>query len=659
MIELNGELFKPFIAFKSLEERELKSSSSISNFIKSLLTNPVYLISSMLFPLSTLRNTLVSFTNIARFSSHTNEKSLKEVLSRYGYSIRNEKYGYRFSKKTITGEEVGEFRVYKLPKGWTILDGRESLDYLKELIEIASNNDLIYWEKIFEEAHRWLKANKALNKREYENLIKKWKKNEIERLIKLNPEEALEALNSYQEPFRKELIRELANKKEFREAFKRAGIRVIRKRDILKYFLICLGVYEVLDLFGGFPGLIDLGETLYLAANLNPSEAKPWEWDWNQALNLALRTNDINTVSGIFNGNSDIMKFVELYRKAINIIPKDIKIYYSKEELNSIGYKLINSIYADGKFSKEEADVSKKLFSNNWSKRWWIVRDIINSGMINEKYFNEDWDKDGLTNLNEIMQETNPLNELETDPRNWSERYAVIVSPTGFNIRRIRKICEILVKNGYDDKHIYLTLNPLYSNLGKIDPRKEKEWYFPVTGGEEVKKGSETIKDYPLKIDHIGPCKPILAEYFLKDLKELPSDPNDQILIYTDSHGNCEAIYLGRDVFAKELNEVLKKVSYGEAIIVVSASYAGGFVEKLNGNPNLLRIGIQSATESSQNPFMVFFLMRLDSGLSIKDAFISASSDVNAHYSPPLHPVMYFERQKPFMNPLIYKKSNI
>jgi len=55
MIELNGELFKPFIAFKSLEERELKSGlkESISSFIRSLLTNPVYLISSMLFPLST------------------------------------------------------------------------------------------------------------------------------------------------------------------------------------------------------------------------------------------------------------------------------------------------------------------------------------------------------------------------------------------------------------------------------------------------------------------------------------------------------------------------------------------------------------------------------------------------------------------------------
>ena len=375
MIELNGELFKPFIAFKSLEERELKSGlkESISSFIRSLLTNPVYLISSMLFPLSTLRNTLVSFTNIARFSSNKDEKSLKEVLSRYGYSIRNEKYGYRFSKKTITGEEVGEFRVYKLPKGWTIVDGRESLNYLKELIEIASNNDLIYWEKIFEEAHRWLKANKALNKREYENLIKKWKKNETERLIKLNPEKALEILNNYQEPFKKELIKRLTNRKEFREAFKRAGIRVIRKRDILKYLLICLGAYEALDLFGGLPGLIDLGETVYLAANLNPSEAKPWEWNWNQALNLALRTNDINTVSGIFNGNSDILKFVELYKKAINVIPKDIKIYYSKEELNSIGKKLINSIYADGKFSKEEADVLKKLFNNNWSKRWWIV----------------------------------------------------------------------------------------------------------------------------------------------------------------------------------------------------------------------------------------------------------------------------------------------
>ena len=83
--------------------------------------------------------------------------------------------------------------------------------------------------------------------------------------------------------------------------------------------------------------------------------------------------------------------------------------------MNSIGKRLINSIYTDGKFSKKEADVLKKLFNNNWSKRWWIVRDIINSGMINEKYFNEDWDKDGLTNINEIMQETNPLNELETD----------------------------------------------------------------------------------------------------------------------------------------------------------------------------------------------------------------------------------------------------
>ena len=159
-----------------------------------------------------------------------------------------------FRKKTITGEEVGEFSLYKLPEGWTIVDGKESLNYLKELIEIASNNDLIYWEKIFEEAHRWLEANKALNKREYERLIKEWKKNETERLIKLNPEKALDEIKGYQEPFREELIGKLVNRKEFREAFKRAGIRVIRKRDVLKYFLICLGAYEALDLFGGLPG---------------------------------------------------------------------------------------------------------------------------------------------------------------------------------------------------------------------------------------------------------------------------------------------------------------------------------------------------------------------------------------------------------------------
>ena len=121
--------------------------------------------------------------------------------------------------------------------------------------------------------------------------------------------------------------------------------------------------------------------------------------------------------------------------------------------MNSIGKRLINSIYTDGKFSKKEADVLKKLFNNNWSKRWWIVRDIINSGMVNEKYFNEDWDKDGLTNLNEIMQETNPLNELETDPRNWSERYAVIASSIGYfnndcEIKSLKRILEIFKKNG-------------------------------------------------------------------------------------------------------------------------------------------------------------------------------------------------------------------
>ena len=436
----------------------------------------------------------------------------------------------------------------------------------------------------------------------------------------------------------------LVRKEEHEENVKKRST----KRKLLYAFLVGLAMYEIGDVFFGLPGLVDLGETIYLASSMHASHAiYPWQWKWNRAKNLALQINDLDSLKGIFTGSSDLLKLIDYYHQAISIIPPNLRSYYEyveeevilgysaifpSEELDFIGYALVDSLFEDGKFIKQKEEIWKNLM--NWD-RWWIVRDIIKSGVLKGKNLSEDFDLDGIDNLTEILQGTNPLNYLEIDPSNLSERYVVIAwLAGGLNyVEEAKKICEILVKNGYTNKNVFLTFEPL--------ERKSEGWVF----------SPEIVKDFPLEVDHI--LQPFLLRgYFLDDIRGLPSDENDIVFIHSNSHGNINHINPGDSISVQKFNDVIKQLKYGELIITVNACHSGAFLKQLDMKPNILAIATMSETERSDNSITPF-IKYLDLGLSVKEAFDKFAYRSNIDN---IHPVMYSGREKPFTNPLVYKK---
>ena len=410
-----------------------------------------------------------------------------------------------------------------------------------------------------------------------------------------------------------------------------------RRRRILKYGLLSLTAYEIGDVLLGLPGLVDLGEASYIAYNMHPSNAiYPWQWDWVRSLNLALKTNDLNSLTEMFTGNSDLLKLANYYHQASSLIPEDRIIYYTPEELDSIGYNLVNSLFADDKISKEEEDVLRNLMK--WD-RWWIVRDIINSGMIDDKNLKEDWDKDKLNNITEILQGTNPLNDLEIDPNNLSERYGIIGTPWGswFNTKRILELYHTLKKNGYDDDHIILFLQNLYEDHKPDFTRKcIEDPLFPWLKGD-------LLNDFPVHVDlgsekgeHMPRAK------FLRFFTNLPSDENDEVLFCFIGHGNIDRITIGDpSIRYYELNKAINSMQYGRMTFIVNISYGGGFIANLNRPQPLkqvLAISSGSETESSGTGtlFLPPFIRYLENeSSSIKNAFNYAADEIE------LHPTIY------------------
>lgn len=249
--------------------------------------------------------------------------------------------------------------------------------------------------------------------------------------------------------------------------------------------------------------------------------------------------------------------------------------------------------------------------------------------MINDEYLQENWDGDEnidgnvLSNYEEIIQGTNPLETLETRPDKLSERYVVMTGPVGDsgNEPRFREICQKFLKNGYDDDHIYLTLNP----------------------------GERDATNFPVIIDHIGQSVELsTASVFLRDVKKLPSDGNDIVFVYTDSHGNENVISIGGNVRPSELNTALYEMQYGRAILVVHASKAGGFVDKFNDRyycryelPNILGISTQNRYESGNIDFINIFLEYMDCGLNLKSAFEETTHEMN-NFGNGYHPEIHF-----------------
>lgn len=233
-----------------------------------------------------------------------------------------------------------------------------------------------------------------------------------------------------------------------------------------------------------------------------------------------------------------------------------------------------------------------------------------------------------LDNVGEILQCTNPLNRLEYNTKDLSNRYVIIVAPTAYpeDIRYMPEIARLLKKSGYNDDNVFLIFNP----------------------GDKP----DAMKDSPIKVDYQGTSEeePTSAK-FLDYIKNLPSDGNDMVLVYSNSQGHADGIKIGKFVTrASEYSAALKEMKCGEAIVNVASCEAGAFAKKIV-QPNMLIIAFTSETGHTA-PDLTPLLKYLDSGFSVTEAFDRFKTDSVelGHESPVWCP----GRDDPFMNPVVY-----
>ncbi len=583
----------------------------------------------------------------------------------------------------LSEEKIGEKRL-------TVVTDYE--EEARRYVEELEMNAPVEWLPILVDVGVALEKKHFISREEYSDRLSKWEKQETEKLY-----ESFEASDYKKTVESVEKIGERASYSSQRRVAEGLVERLKqenRKKDakkIEKYFKDAgiipppgyrlpiavgagLGAWFTLDLtntaiLGVIPGPINLLEAIGYSVNTG--------LDWKHSVDLALHTDTLYVLGQMIHGEEtemskaisicqqleaskdekayDLVKFflsdgrilpeevkaANYFLQAKQVIPDGPRAYYTQEELGSIGYNLYASLSADGRIGPDEEQVLQALNTVEWKNRWWIVRDIYNSGMVESTALNQDWDKDGISNIAEIMNGTNPLNKLEVDPSNLSDRYAVITAVTGYahisvEVKSVKGIMEFLYRNGYNDDNVFLVHNP---------------------GGAA---NYEIMKTFPIKVDYKGPSDSrATAEAFLNYIKNLPSDVNDQVFVYASAHGNVNYIHMGGNVHFSEFGDALKQMDCGEAVVVINCSNAGGYVENLYNylekNPNMLIIGTQSKTESLDFTLEVTkFVGYLDSGLSIEEAFNIFAYELG---KKGYHPVMYSGREEPFTNFLVYKKS--
>ncbi len=280
------------------------------------------------------------------------------------------------------------------------------------------------------------------------------------------------------------------------------------------------------------------------------------------------------------------------------------------------------------------------------AERWYIAKDIINSGMVNVAVLNGNWDgdlRDGnpLRNIDEIIAGTNPLNRLEVDPNDPSERYAVLVFSCAsqedwrqlpmakIDVENAGTIYKMFLKNGYSADNILLIVDP---------------------GPELAENNVTTGMAIDFKVEYrngqvVSDSRAKMADYFLKQTANLPSDENDMIIIHESAHGNSSAIRLGRIMDFAEFNEALQ-MKFGQLISIFASCSSEGYIDslnKLNANPNMLLMAVSSGDELGTQEIGLSVFGKMALGYSVE--FCSTSFVLSGS-------------SERFMNPLIFTKSN-
>jgi hypothetical protein len=346
-----------------------------------------------------------------------------------------------------------------------------------------------------------------------------------------------------------------------------------------------------------------------------------------------------------------------------DLIPEDRKVYYMEEEILGYQKKLVSSIYDDKKISDKELKVLNKLLHE---ERWYVTKDVIDSGMINDKILDQDWDLDGLDNITEINQGTNPLNDLEVDPNNLSERYLVymagLVSTRGSPQIYGLMLEHLALKHGFKKENVisfWYYPEKYWNEFNEVlEKRKQLIAKAEYLGKEpwellewEVKHGLITaakfsiytilpwlrghlMNDYNIEIDYLN--DEVTPDRIINAIKNVPSDENDIVLLYYGGHGNSSeefSNHFGADgIDQSTLNKAIHSIDYGRFIFISYSCDSGDYVavkpdwrydKGLDNNPYKLKefLSITGTFTGNSEEITKPLLVALDNGYNLKDIF--------------------------------------
>ena len=431
-----------------------------------------------------------------------------------------------------------------------------------------------------------------------------------------------------------------------------------RKRKILKYGLpIALASWFSLDLLNRYiiipsinleslgpfklnirtpsikvPGPINSVKTLLYSTATG--------LDWNRSVDLALRTDTLNFLGGIFGQKTEFSKAISIYhqldggkdknvynlvrfflgdgkispnevnsidyylRVRDNLFPKELLPYWPLEERGEIAYDFCRQLLADGQITDEEKNIAGLML--NFRRPMISVRGI-QKGIILDPY--KDHDKDGFSTMEELLKDRNYLNPLETPLTNDSEVYAIFLAGGEGYGQEIPFIFNHLArKYGIPKDHVKILLGSgIYQYTG-IDPTTGKEYiserrmyYFPELKGN-------LIKDYP-PMDNIerNVRKVDVIEEIEKFLQL--SDSNDVVYIHNSSEGPGFKIFLGipgsyEMIRIPEMVDIMKSTPReGKLILVNDTCGAEWYIKTLKeamireGSPLKDYVGIGAVRE--------------------------------------------------------------
>ena len=241
--------------------------------------------------------------------------------------------------------------------------------------------------------------------------------------------------------------------------------------------------------------------------------------------------------------------------------------------------------------------------------RWYIVRDIITSGMLSDANLDQDWDGDGSSNADEILAGSNPLNFLETVGGPRSARWLVLINgsnaATNYIPNRLNSLYayHIAKRNGYDDAHILLMLSDddafvHYDPAAQYPDGESGKYLYGDQEFNRVRAGTSEFRNLPVATVYRFYGKDLLtyptpvvvdasnvvdASHVRSAVESLPVGAQDVLTIMYTGHGNLNSAYLSpqSSLYPTDFDEMVGRLHPGAYLLMYPGSYGEGVVEQL------------------------------------------------------------------------------